>query len=130
MSLLWRKLPQEAIFMSLWMMGLCGAIAGAVNGLLGAGGGMLLVPLLEKYGDLEEKQIFPSSVAIILPICVVSLSVSAMQGPLPWSEALPYLFGCIPGGILAGIIGKKLRIKWLHRFLGVILLWGGIRYLW
>jgi uncharacterized membrane protein YfcA len=111
-------------------LGLCGAVAGAVNGLLRAGGGMLLVPLLQKYGDLEENQVFPSSVAIILPICVVSLWVSAIQEPLPWSEAFPYLLGCIPGGIVAGILGKKLRVKWLHRFLGVILLWGGIRYLW
>lgn len=113
-----------------WKIGLCGAVAGAVNGLLGAGGGMLLVPLLQKYGDLEENQVFPSSVAIILPICVVSLSVTAMQGTLPWKEAVPYLLGSIPGGLLAGIFGQRIRVTWLHRFLGVILLWGGIRYLW
>ena len=112
-----------------WKIGLCGAVAGAVNGLLGAGGGMLLVPLLQKYGALEDRQVFPSSVAIILPICVVSLSVTAIRGPLPWSEAFPYLLGSIPGGLLAGLFGKKIRVKWLHRFLGIVLLWGGIRYL-
>lgn len=111
------------------MLGLCGAIAGAVNGLLGAGGGMLLVPLLRKYANLEEHQIFPSSVAIILPICFVSLWVTAQHTPLPWIEALPYLLGCIPGGLLAGLLGIKIRVKWLHRFLGLILLWGGFRYL-
>lgn len=113
-----------------WKLGLCGAVAGSVNGLLGAGGGMLLVPLLQKTGSLEEQQVFPSSVAIILPICVVSLAVSAMRGPLPWSEALPYLLGSIPGGLAAGWFGKKIRVTWLHRILGVVLLWGGIRYLW
>ena len=109
--------------------GICGAIAGAVNGLLGAGGGMLLVPLLRKYAHLEEEQVFPSSVAIILPICVVSLCVTALDTPLPWMEALPYLLGSIPGGLLAGLFGKKIGVKWLHRILGIILLWGGIRYL-
>lgn len=113
-----------------WKLGFCGALAGAVNGLLGAGGGMVLVPLLQKSGSLEENQIFPSSVAIILPICLVSLCVTAMRGALPWTEALPYLLGSVPGGLLAGIFGRKIQVKWLHRFLGIILLWGGIRYLW
>ncbi len=110
--------------------GVCGAIAGAVNGLLGAGGGMVLVPLLEKAGELEETEIFPSSVCIILPLCVVSLTVSSLHGQLPWEAALPYLIGSIPGGLLAGFFGKKISIKWLHRALGIVILWGGIRYLW
>lgn len=113
-----------------WKLGLSGAVAGAVNGLLGAGGGMLLVPLLQKTGSLEEQQVFPASVAVILPICVVSLAISAIGAPLPWGEALPFLLGSIPGGLAAGCLGKRIRVKWLHRILGVILLWGGIRYLW
>lgn len=111
-------------------IGLCGAIAGAINGLLGAGGGMILVPLLGKLGDIEEDQIFPSSVAIILPLCIVSLAVTAQDVALPWQMGLPYLLGAIPGGLLAGIFGRRLRTSMLHRALGVMILWGGIRYLW
>lgn len=113
-----------------WKAGLCGAIAGAVNGMLGAGGGMILVPLLQKWGDLEEEEVFPASVSIILPLCIVSLGVSSLHGPLPWREATPYLIGAVPGGLLAGLLGKKIRVKWLHRALGVIVIWGGVRYLW
>ena len=113
-----------------WKIGICGAIAGAVNGLLGAGGGMVLVPMLTAAGELKEQEVFPSSVSIILPLCIVSLSVSALQGPLPWGEALPYLVGSIPGGLLAGHLGKKIGVKWLHRALGLVILWGGIRYIW
>ena len=40
-------------------MVLAGACAGAVNGLLGAGGGMLLVPMLSALTVLEEDEIFP-----------------------------------------------------------------------
>lgn len=115
--------------MSKIKIGLAGAVAGAANGLLGAGGGMILVPMLSKSGVLEEAEIFPASVAIILPVCLVSLAVSAVQAPLPWSEALPYLLGSIPGGILAGLFGKKIPVKWLHRILGAVVLYGGIRYL-
>ena len=108
---------------------LAGCIAGSVNGLLGAGGGMVLVPLLTLFTNLEEEQVFPTSVSIILPICLVSLSVSPGLSNLPFRDAWPYLIAAIPGGILAGILDKKIPVKWLHRALGVLILWGGVRYL-
>lgn len=108
---------------------LAGLGAGTVTGLFGAGGGMVLVPLLSLLTPLEEEQIFPTSISVILPICLVSLSVTAMQRGLPWTEAIPYLIGSAVGGILAGIWGKKIPAKWLHRGLGILILWGGYRYL-
>ncbi len=115
--------------MQKWKLGLAGLLAGAVNGLFGAGGGMVLVPLLQKSGELEETEVFPSSVAIILPLCILSLFVSSFSAPIPWKAAFPYLIGSIPGGVLAGLIGKKIPVKWLHRALGLMILWGGVRYL-
>ena len=109
--------------------GIAGALAGIVNGLFGAGGGMVLVPLLTGMTDLEEDQIFPASVSIILPICVISLSISAGSTGLPFMEALPYLLGSIGGGLLAGFTDGKIPVKWLHRGLGILIIWGGIRYL-
>lgn len=106
-----------------------GLLAGAVNGLFGAGGGMVLVPLLTLLTDIEEKDVFPASVSVILPICIVSLSIGAMTQALPISQALPYLIGSIGGGILAGITAKRIPVKWLHRSLGLLILWGGVRYL-
>ena len=108
---------------------LAGTVAGAVNGLLGAGGGMILVPLLTLLGKLEDEKVFPTSVAIIFPICLISLSVSPGLGDLPWSEAWPYLLAAIPGGLLAGFLDIKIPVKWLHRGLGILILWGGFRYL-
>lgn len=112
-----------------WLL-LAGCAAGAVNALLGTGGGMVLVPLLNSHGRLPERQIFPASVAIILPLCVVSLCIHALHTPLPWRCALPYMLGSIPGGVLAGHLGQKIPTQWLHRFLGLIILWGGVRCLW
>lgn len=105
---------------------LAGLAAGGVNGLFGAGGGMVLVPLLTKTG-LTQEQVFPSSVAIILPICIISLLLSG--SPIPWDIALPYLLGSAIGGIGAGLWGKKIPVLWLHRALGLLILWGGVRYL-
>lgn len=107
---------------------IAGASAGAVNGLFGAGGGMILVPLLTSLSDLEDDAVFPASVSIILPICLISLTLGA-NGTLPFTQAFPYLLGAVGGGVLAGITGSRIPVKWMHRFLGLIILWGGFRYL-
>ena len=112
-----------------WDLLCSGLAAGAINGLLGAGGGMILVPLLTIIGQLDENSVFPASVAIIFPICLVSLAISPGFSLLPWRDAWPYLVAGIPGGILAGLLDKKIPVKWLHRALGVIVLIGGVRYL-
>ena len=112
----------------IWLI-VAGGIAGLVNGLLGAGGGMLLVPLLGKKAGIPEQERFPSSVAIIAPICVVSLLFSG-KWQVSFRTVLPYLLGGALGGVFAGILGKKIPSLWLHRILGLLILWGGIRYLW
>lgn len=112
-----------------WGMIAAGACAGAINGLFGAGGGMILVPLLSLLTSLDEKQIFGASIAIILPICLVSLTATAITGTVAWAASLPWLFGSAVGGLLSGIYGGKIPVKWLHRSLGILILWGGIRYL-
>jgi uncharacterized membrane protein YfcA len=107
---------------------LSGAGAGAVAGLFGAGGGMVLVPLLVSLTELEEREVFGASVSIILPICMVSLVLSPQLPSL--SAALPYLLGSCVGGILTPHISHRIPTLWLHRALGILILWGGIRYLW
>ncbi len=106
-----------------------GGAAGAVNGLFGAGGGMALVPMLRGVVKLSEACVFPSSVTIILPICVISAAISFSGGPVDFQLLLPLLIGSTAGGILAGLLGAKIPVLWLRRVFGVIILWGGIRYL-
>ncbi len=108
---------------------LAGIGAGTVNGLFGAGGGMVLVPLLTWLTDLEDKEVFPASVSIILPICLVSLGFSFQTEAITVQQIVPYLIGSAAGGILAGLIGKRIPTTWLHRLLGVLILWGGVKYL-
>lgn len=90
---------------------------------------MVLVPLLTLLTDIADEDIFPASVSIILPICIISLTMGALTQGIPIGSALPYLIGSIGGGILAGMTAKKIPVKWLHRALGALILWGGVRYL-
>lgn len=108
---------------------IAGICAGAVAGIFGAGGGMVLVPLLTTLTDLSEEDIFPSSVAVILPICLVTLTATVLRGCVDISAALPYMLGSGIGGVIAGKWGQRIPVKWLHRALGIFILWGGIKYL-
>lgn len=113
-----------------WLkFGLCGAAAGAVNGLFGAGGGMVLVPMLIGLGKLEDKKAFASAICVILPLCIVSIAVYSMRGSIPLSSAAPYLVGGLAGGLLGGIIFRKVSANFLHKLFGILIIWGGLRLL-
>ena len=109
---------------------LAGFGAGAVNGLFGIGGGMILIPLLSLLTDWEDEKIFASSLSIILPICLVTFTTTALTGPIAWQESVPYLIGSALGGVLAGFWGKHIPVQLLHKTLGLLIIWGGIRYIW
>ena len=113
----------------IWVLLLAGTAAGAINGLFGAGGGMVLVPLLSIFFKGREFEIFPVSVSIIFPISVVSVLFAAFSEPIDWYLAFPYLIGSALGGIICGIWGRKIPVRWLHRGLGIMIIIGGIRYL-
>ena len=112
--------------MRIWGLMAAGFAAGCVAGLFGGGGGMVLVPLLSMFSELEEAEIFPASLSVMLPVCLTALLLS---GGGFFREALPFLPGSLLGGWLAGRYGARIPVKWLHRILGILILWGGIRYL-
>ena len=104
-----------------------GLLAGIPNGFFGAGGGMVLVPLLIFLVGLPDKLAFSSAISIILPLSLVSLVVYARQGTL--TVAWSYLAGGFAGGLLGGWLLRRIPVNWLHRALGLVILYGGLRLL-
>ena len=119
---------REAKF-ALWKVLLTGALAGFVNGFFGAGGGMLVVPLLIVLVGLADKQAFSSAISIILPLTIVSLVIYAKNGALDIKAALPYLLGGAGGGVLVGLWFRTVSARVLHIALGLLILFGGVRLL-
>lgn len=108
---------------------LTGAAAGLVNGFFGAGGGMIVLPLLEHTTDLSAQKRFATSVTIILPLSAVSVAVYLLRGGAFAAQAVPYLVGGAAGGVLAGVVLKKLPTKLLRIVFALFLVWGGVRLL-
>lgn len=109
------------------MLLIAGAAAGTITGILGSGGGMILLPFLIPVFRSEPERLFPSSLAIMFPICIFSLfSIDSAHFP-DFHIFLPYLVGSILGGLSASHWGKFIPTIWLHRAFGVILLIGGLQ---
>lgn len=104
-----------------------GALAGVANGLFGSGGGLFLVPLLTSWTGMKQKHAFATSIAIIVPLSVVSLVVFCIHGGLNVSLAWPYLVGGAAGGVLSGVFFKNMSVTLLRRLFGILLLYGGVR---
>lgn len=105
-----------------------GTIIGLLNGILGAGGGIIAVPLLKKIG-LSQKESHANAIAIILPISIISACFYLYNNNVTINQALIY----IPTGILGTVIGtyllKKISPNWLKRIFGVLMIYAGIRLL-
>lgn len=108
---------------------LAGGAAGIANGFFGGGGGMILVPLLTRWCGLSQRRAFASSVAIILPLCVLSSAIYFFRGGLDLQLALPYLAGGLIGGFMGGRLFKKLNMDWLRRAFALFILYGGVKAL-
>lgn len=81
---------------------------GAINGLFGAGGGMLAVPCLTYVWGLDEKSAHATAIAVILPLCLVSSIVYALKGNYEPSVILPTVIGVTIGGIVGALLLKKM----------------------
>lgn len=104
---------------------LCNVAVGIVNGLFGAGGGMLAVPLL-KSTDISQKQSHANCVAVILPMTVFTAVLYLTKGRMTLSDALPFLLPGLLGALAGTLILAKISNKWLKKVFAVFMIWAGV----
>lgn len=103
-----------------------GFLVGTVNGLFGAGGGMVAVPMLKKLG-VDGKEAHSSSVAVILPISVFSLVIYLLGGRVRLSSGLPYILPGLIGALIGTVVLTKIPEKWLRRIFALFMIYAGAR---
>ena len=92
---------------------LIGALAGGINGLLGAGGGIPVTYFLSAKLSSEEKKengVFANAVATMLPLSVISLAIYLIKGSFKLDASL---LSIIPSAIIGGCLGAFLLTR-LH----------------
>jgi len=102
-----------------------GVVTGFVNGFFGAGGGLILVPLLKKL--CNEKTAHSTSVAVILPLCVVGYFIYSSNITQLSVEALPFIIGGVLSAPLGALFLKKLSPTLLKKLFGGFMIFCALR---
>lgn len=103
-----------------------GIFVGFISGLLGAGGGMLAVPLLEKTG-IKGKDAHANAVAVILPLALTGAVFYLLDGRVKINDATPYMFFGVIGSVAATFVLKKISVVWLKVLFSLFMVWAGVR---
>ncbi len=110
-----------------WKEIVIGLSVGVLNGLFGAGGGSLLVPLAERFLGMEPKSAHATTIPIILVMSAISTYFYIRKG---FFDPRLWLFVSI-GGLLGGFVGAKLLNKipkrWLKTGFGVIICFTAVK---
>ena len=102
-----------------------GFLSGIVNGLLGAGGGMLVVPTLKTQIDAQKAH--ATTVAVIMPMCLVSSILYILSDRVTIKDALPYAPFGVVGAVIGSVLLTKLKSKHLRIIFSLFMIWAGIR---
>ena len=103
-----------------------GSIIGIINSLLGAGGGMIAVPLLKK-DSMNQTQAQASAIAIILPLTITSIIGYILSDKIKISNSLSYLIPGTIGAICGALLLPKIPVKILKKIFAAFMIWAGIR---
>ena len=112
-----------------WPARAAGGAAGLANGLFGGGGGMVFLPILSRWGALDQRKLYASCVAVIFPVCLVSAGVYLLRGGVSLATALPYLAGGLLGGWIGGKLYGKVPVQWLKWLFAAFLFYAWVKYL-
>lgn len=114
--------------------GVIGALAGLLNGFFGAGGGLLVVPMLEsrlfagKDGAIEPTKAHATSIGIIFPLSVISAILYFRNGvSMDWKIFLYSLPLGVIGAVVGSFLLKKIDPKWLKRIFGGVMIISAVR---
>ena len=101
-------------------IGLTGAIAGFLSGLIGVGGGFVIVPSLVKNTSLDMRSVVATSLTVITLVSAAGVAISASHGTLDWSIGLPFAGGAMVGMLIGNVVNKKISGRVLSRGFAVV----------
>ena len=104
----------------------CGILVGLINGMVGAGGGLLAVPLL-KAGGLSQKEAHSTAVAVLLPISLISGISYMLSGHVTLYDAYPYILPSVLGAVGGTFALKLIPTGMLKKVFAIFMIYAGVR---
>jgi len=106
---------------------LIGVFAGAVGGLLGIGGAIVMVPCMVYFLNFSQHSAHATSLAVVVPGAVVGALVYNSFGQLDIGLAALFAAGGMMGAFVGSSLLPKVKPKVLKRLFAVLALFLSIR---
>ena len=98
-----------------------GILAGFINGLLGAGGGIIIVFVLSKLiKEGDSRDIFANALCVMLPLSVVSCAIYVANGSTSFEGFSNFIIPAILGGLLGGLLLCKINAFFLKKLFAAL----------
>jgi len=109
---------------------LAGAAAGFLNGLLGAGGGILLIYVFSAMNPdtspAGTRDNFAATIACVIPITLFSVILYMADGRISPGEISPLALPAVLGGISGALLLDRVNTTFLKKFFACLVIYSGI----
>lgn len=103
-----------------------GIVGGLINGLFGAGAGLLLVPLIKWVSKLDEKKVHATTLSCVLLMCVVSSVIFFVKKQIDYKLTLWCLIGSLIGAVTGTVLLQKFKNRVIDLIFSCLLIVAGV----
>lgn len=105
------------------ILAVIGIVGGALSGLFGIGGGIIMVPLLVTFAGLNQRQAAATSLAAIIPTAIIGSITYLVNGEIDVVAGAIIAVGAVSGALIGSALLRRLSLAWLRwMFIALILL--------
>lgn len=112
---------------NVFLLVLASLFVGFINGFFGGGGGMVCVPMLEKFLNIPSKKAHATAIAVIVPLSLISSVIYVLKSQVDFGQVLWISIGVCVGGFLGAILLKNINSKVLRVIFALIMMAAGIK---
>ena len=109
--------------------GLIGLAGGVSSGLFGVGGGLVMVPAMVYFMQMNIKTAIGTSLVVIIPTALTGALKHHQLGNIDWKVAASLIPMAIIGGFIGAALTKHLPAEMLKKLFGGFIILAGCRLL-
>ena len=105
-----------------------GLLAGFTNGLLGAGGGIIIVYLLSALfrEKVSSRDVFANSLCVMFPLSLVSCAFYFFRGGIDISSMGLLLLPALAGGVIGGFALPRIKTRVVKKIFSLLVAISGV----